>query len=60
MSSIKITLMRGLAGCTDDQRASVRSLGLRKIRQSVVREDKPDVRGMVNKVLHLVKVEDAS
>lgn len=60
MSNIKITLVRGLAGCTDDQRATVRSLGLRKIRQSVVREDKPDVRGMVNKVLHLVKVEDAS
>ena len=60
MSSLKITLVRGLAGCTDDQRATVRSLGLRKIRQSVVREDRPDVRGMVRKVLHLVKVEEAS
>ena len=60
MSSLKITLVRGLAGCTEDQRATVRSLGLRKIRQSVVREDKPDVRGMVKKVLHLVTVEDAS
>ena len=60
MSSVKITLVRGLAGCTEDQRATVHSLGLRKIRQSVVREDKPDVRGMVKKVLHLVKVEDAS
>ena len=60
MSTLKITLVRGLVGCTEDQRATVRSLGLRKIRQSVVREDKPDVRGMVLKVLHLVKVEDAS
>ena len=60
MSSLRITLVRGLAGCTEDQRATVRSLGLRKIRQSVVREDKPDVRGMVRKVLHLVKVEEAS
>ena len=60
MSSLKITLVRGLVGCTEDQRATVRSLGLRKIRQSVIREDKPDVRGMVHKVLHLVKVEDAS
>ena len=60
MSSVKITLVRGLAGCTEDQRATVRSLGLRKIRQSVVREDKPDVRGMIKKVLHLVTVEDAS
>jgi len=60
VSSLKITLVRGLVGCTEDQRATVRSLGLRKIRQSVIREDKPDVRGMVHKVLHLVKVEDAS
>ena len=60
MSNLKITLVRGLTGCTEVQRATVRSLGLRKIRQSVVREDKPDVRGMVKKVLHLVNVEDAS
>jgi large subunit ribosomal protein L30 len=60
VSSLKITLVRGLTGCTKDQRATVQSLGLRKIRQSVVREDKPDVRGMINKVLHLVTVEDAS
>jgi len=60
MSSIRITLMRGLAGTTQDQRATVRSLGLRKIRQSVVREDRPEVRGAVRKVLHLVKVEEAA
>ena len=59
MSSIKITLLRGLAGTTQDQRAAVRTLGLRKIRQSVVREDRPDVRGAVNKVSHLVRVEEA-
>lgn len=58
MTAMKITLVRGLAGTTEDQRATVRSLGLRKIRQSVVREDRPEVRGMVNKVLHLVKVEE--
>ncbi len=59
MSALKITLVRGLAGTTEDQRATVRSLGLRKIRQSVVRDDRPEVRGMVQKVLHLVKVEEA-
>ena len=59
MSSLKITLVRGLAGTTEDQRATVRSLGLRKIRQSVVRDDRPEIRGMVRKVLHLVKVEEA-
>lgn len=59
MSALKITLVRGLVGTTKDQRATVRSLGLRKIRQSVVRDDRPEVRGMVEKVLHLVKVEEA-
>ena len=59
MSKMRITLLRGLAGTTEDQRATVRSLGLRKIRQSVVRDDRPEIRGMVNKVLHLIKVEEA-
>lgn len=60
MSKLKITLVRGLVGTTQEQRATVRSLGLRKIRQSVVRDDRPEVRGAVNKVLHLLKVEEAS
>ena len=59
MSSIKITLVRGLVGTTEEQRATVRSLGLRRIRQSVVREDRPEVLGAIRKVLHLVKVEEA-
>jgi large subunit ribosomal protein L30 len=59
MSALKITLVRGLVGTTQEQRATVRSLGLRKIRQSVVREDRPEVRGAVQKVLHLVRVEEA-
>lgn len=57
---MKITLVRGLVGTTKEQRATVQSLGLRKIRQTVVHEDRPEVRGMVQKVLHLVKVEEAS
>jgi large subunit ribosomal protein L30 len=60
VSKLKITLVRGLVGTTQEQRATVRSLGLRKIRQSVVRDDRPEVRGAVNKVLHLLKVEEAS
>ncbi|MEX2555525.1 MAG: 50S ribosomal protein L30 [Actinomycetota bacterium] len=59
MSALKITLVRGLVGTTQDQRATVRSLGLKKIRQSVVRDDRPEVRGMLKKVLHLVTVEEA-
>ena len=60
MSRLKITLLRGMVGCTDDQRATVRSLGLRKIRHSVERDDTPEVRGMVNKVSYLLSVEETS
>jgi large subunit ribosomal protein L30 len=45
-------------GGTDEQRATVRGLGLRKIHQVVEREDTPMVRGMINKVSHLVSVVD--
>ena len=57
---LKITLVKSVIGCTDDQRASVRTLGLRRIRDEVVREDKPEVRGLVQKVSHLVTVEEVS
>ena len=59
MTALKITLVRGLVGTTQDQRATVRSLGLKKIRQSVIRDDRPEVQGMLKKVLHLVTVEEA-
>jgi large subunit ribosomal protein L30 len=58
VAKLRITLVRGLVGTTEDQRATVRTLGLRKIRQSVVREDRPEVRGAVKKVLHLVDVQE--
>jgi large subunit ribosomal protein L30 len=57
---LKVTLVRSVIGCTDDQRRTVRTLGLRRIRDSVVREDKPEVRGLVRKVAHLVTVEEVS
>jgi large subunit ribosomal protein L30 len=56
--ALKVTLTRSVIGCTDDQRSTVRTLGLRKIRDSVVREDKPEVRGLLRKVAHLVAVEE--
>ncbi|MDR7302489.1 50S ribosomal protein L30 [Haloactinomyces albus] len=58
MSQLKITQVRGLAGAQHHQKASMRSLGLRRIHQSVVRPDDPNVRGMVNSVHHLVTVEE--
>ncbi|NLG37178.1 MAG: 50S ribosomal protein L30 [Clostridiales bacterium] len=55
---LKITLVKSTISCLDDQIATVRALGLRKIRQSVVRDDSPAIRGMVFKVRHLVDVEE--
>lgn len=59
MSQVKITLTRSLIGYPKDQQATVKALGLGKIRTSVVKEDNPTLRGMIHKVEHLVKVEKA-
>ena len=56
---LKITQVRSGIGGTRRQRETLQSLGLRKIRQSVVREDNPSVRGMIATVAHLVTVEAA-
>ena len=58
MKKLKITLIRSLIGYKQDQRATVRALGLGKIGTSLVQEDNPTIRGMVHKVRHLVKVEE--
>ncbi|SFJ89333.1 large subunit ribosomal protein L30 [Paenibacillus sp. UNC496MF] len=58
MAKLQITLVRSLIGRNEKQRATVATLGLRKIRQSVVHNDSPAIRGMVNSVSHLVKVEE--
>jgi large subunit ribosomal protein L30 len=55
---LRVTLTKSTAKCTKSQKDSVRGLGLRKIRQSRVLEDTPDVRGMILKVKHLVAIED--
>lgn len=59
MAKIKITLTKSVIGYPEDQRLTVRALGLRKIRTSAVQEDNPVIRGMIHKVQHLVKVEKA-
>ena len=58
MAQVKITLTRSLIGYPKDQRATVKALGLTKIRTSVVKEDAPALRGMIHKVEHMVKVEE--
>jgi large subunit ribosomal protein L30 len=58
-SQVKITQVRSTVGARWKQRESLRSLGLRKIRQSVVREDNAQTRGLLAVVNHLVTVEEA-
>lgn len=59
MAKLKITLVKSVIGYSEDQKLTVRALGLRKIRTSAVQEDTPVIRGMIHKVQHLVKVENA-
>ena len=54
---VRITLVRSLIGHPRDQRVVVRALGLRRIRQTVTRQDTPVLRGMLAAVRHLVHVE---
>ncbi len=54
---MRITLKRSPIGTPEDQRAAVRTLGLRRLGQSVVRAWSPEVEGLVRKVRHLVAVE---
>lgn len=59
MADLKITQVRSTIGTRWKQRESLRTLGLRKIRQSVVREDTAQTRGLIAVVNHLVEVEQA-
>ena len=57
MAKLRVTQVRSLIGATKDQRATMETLRLHKIRQVVEVEDSPSVLGAIRKVAHLVKVE---
>ncbi len=57
-SRVRVTLKRGLVGRPADQRGTVRALGLKRIGHTVEKEDRPEIRGMIFKVRHLVEVEE--
>lgn len=57
-NKLEITLTRSTIGANEKQRKTVKALGLKKINQSVVLEDTPAVRGMINKVSHIVTVKE--
>lgn len=58
MATLKITQVRSLIGRKQDQRGTVKALGLKRIRHTVEQEDNPQIRGMIDKVRHLVSVEE--
>jgi large subunit ribosomal protein L30 len=60
MTSLRVTQTRSVIGRPKPQRATLRSLGLRRIRDSVVKPDRPEIRGMIRKVAHLVTVEEVN
>jgi large subunit ribosomal protein L30 len=60
MAKLEVTLVRSLVGQREDQRVTVHTLGLHKIRQTVVHDDTPQIRGMIHKVRHLVSVRETA
>jgi large subunit ribosomal protein L30 len=55
---LRVTQTKSTIGCKQNQRDTLRSLGLKRIGDAVVKEDRPEVRGMVQTVRHLVTVEE--
>ena len=55
---LRVTLVRSPIGYTKDQRATARALGLRRLYQTVEHKDNPTLRGMIQKIIHLVQVEE--
>jgi len=58
--ALKITLLKSPIGNKQPQKDTIRGLGLRKIRQTVIRPDNPQIRGMVFAIKHLIQVEEVS
>ena len=58
MAQLKVQQKKGIVGVKANQRDTLRSLGLKRISDTVVKEDRPEIRGMVNTVTHLVTVEE--
>ena len=58
MSKLQITLVKSGIGYNEDQRRTLKALGFHRLNQSVTHRDSASIRGMINKVKHLVKVEE--
>ena len=60
MAKLRITLVKSGIGYEEDQKRTLKALGFHRLNQSVVHDDSRAIRGMINKVRHFVKVEEAS
>ena len=58
MAKLKVTQVRSVIDRPKDQKRTVRALGLHRINDSVFKDDRPEIRGMIGKVSHLVRVEE--
>jgi large subunit ribosomal protein L30 len=58
MARLRVTQVRSVIDRPKDQKATVRALGLHRVNHSVVKDDRPEIRGMLAKVAHLVRVEE--
>jgi len=59
VTKLRVTLVKSGIGYAQDQKRTLKALGFRRMNQSVVHEDCSSIRGMITKVRHLVKVEEA-
>ncbi len=60
MAKLRVTQVRSVIDRPRDQKDTVRRLGLHRIDDSVVKDDRPEIRGMIAKVAHLVRVEEVA
>lgn len=60
MSQVKVTLVKSPIGRKPNHRATVKGLGLRKVNHSRVLKDTPEVRGMINSIGYMLKVEEVA
>jgi large subunit ribosomal protein L30 len=58
MARLKVTQIRSVIGSKQNQRSTLRTLGLKRINDAVVKEDRPEIRGMIATVSHLVRIEE--
>lgn len=60
MTRLKVTQVRSVIHRPKDQKDTIRRLGLHRVNDTVVKEDRPEIRGMIAKVRHLIRVEEVA